>query len=93
MFGSFSAGEPSSPRNNQPKFATRIRARGAGMRMLQPPFESEPPVCGIVACQGNEGIDVKEGCLNTRIENNYISLQHDDDAGGMFPALRYCSVR
>lgn len=42
--------------------------------------------------QGNEGIDVKEGCLDTHIENNTISMQFDEDAGGTLADCR-CSLR
>ena len=38
--------------------------------------------------QGNEGIDVKEGCLRTSIEGNIISMQHDENAGGKLVACR-----
>lgn len=30
---------------------------------------------------------MKEGCLGTVIENNLISMQHDENAGGMFAVL------
>lgn len=39
--------------------------------------------------QGNEGVDVKEGCQHTLIENNDISMQRDENAGGMLAA--WCS--
>lgn len=42
--------------------------------------------------QGNEGVDVKEGSLNTVIENNKISMQRDENAGGKLSACR-CPAR
>ena len=41
--------------------------------------------------QGNEGVDVKEGCMGTVIENNEISMQHDANSGGML-ATRCCYI-
>lgn len=35
-----------------------------------------------VLCQGNEGVQVKEGTVGTLIENNEIYMQLDDDSGG-----------
>eukprot|EP00904_Undaria_pinnatifida_P004130 jgi/Undpi1/13718/HiC_scaffold_9.g03371.m1 len=37
----------------------------------------------IIATHGNEGVDVKEGCLDTIIENNEISMQNDPESGGI----------
>eukprot|EP00904_Undaria_pinnatifida_P010507 jgi/Undpi1/6587/HiC_scaffold_20.g09066.m1 len=36
-----------------------------------------------IITNGNEGVDVKEGSLNTVIENNAISMQRDENAGGI----------
>eukprot|EP00904_Undaria_pinnatifida_P010505 jgi/Undpi1/6585/HiC_scaffold_20.g09064.m1 len=36
-----------------------------------------------ITTNGNEGVDVKEGCLDTVIENNNISMQRDENAGGI----------
>ncbi|CAM9776684.1 unnamed protein product, partial [Laminaria digitata] len=50
----------------------------------------DPDMCqGIVirnnqiVTHGNEGVEVKEGCLDTIIRDNRISMQRDDDGGGM----------
>lgn len=42
--------------------------------------------------QGNEGVDVKEGCLGTIIENNEIIMQLGEDEGGVFavPTVAAC---
>ena len=47
---------------------------------------SEPHIVFIGVYQGNEGVDVKEGCQHTLIENNDISMQRDENAGGMLAA-------
>ena len=60
--------------------------------MPQPPPASELYICFVGADQGNEGVDVKEGSLNTVIENNAISMQRDENAGGKLPAHR-CPAR
>ena len=67
------------------------------------PPSSVPPISliGVYAAlytnkcvdQGNEGVDVKEGCLDTVIENNNISMQHDENAGGMLAAYRCLDCR
>eukprot|EP00904_Undaria_pinnatifida_P010506 jgi/Undpi1/6586/HiC_scaffold_20.g09065.m1 len=36
-----------------------------------------------ITTNGNEGVDVKEGSLDTLIENNNISMQRDENAGGI----------
>ena len=42
------------------------------------------------AGQANEGADVEEGCLETIIKKNYISMQHDNNSGGMLGAGSWC---
>ncbi|CAM9209620.1 unnamed protein product, partial [Laminaria digitata] len=37
----------------------------------------------VITTHGNEGVDVKEGCLDTTIKDNRISMQHDPDSGGI----------
>ncbi|CAM9195519.1 unnamed protein product, partial [Laminaria digitata] len=36
-----------------------------------------------IVTNGNEGVDVKEGCQHTFIENNDISMQRDENSGGV----------
>lgn len=50
------------------------------------PPEPEYFISFIGVCQGNEGVDVKEGCKHTIIENNDISMQRDENAGGTLAA-------
>ena len=59
----------------------------ASPRDLTPP--SKPLISYMCVYQGNEGVDVKEGCQHTLIENNDISMQRDENAGGMLAA--WCS--
>ena len=51
---------------------------------------SEPPVPLLRLKQGNEGVDVKEGCLDTVIEYNNIAMQNDPHSAGL--AFAYCFV-
>eukprot|EP00904_Undaria_pinnatifida_P013527 jgi/Undpi1/9304/HiC_scaffold_26.g11762.m1 len=62
--------------------------------------DDEPDICSgnhiynnYIKTKGNEGIQVKEGSIDTLIENNEIYMQRDDDSGGVDCRGDRCVIR